>query len=219
MNRTKEIISSINKLSGQFAPYDIFCDWVKACALAIQNSCQMLHNHTWQEREKEYLQIAEKYGKDNMAEFVKMLAMLTETLETDMSDALGDIYMRAGLGNKNTGQFFTPYPVSVACAEMSIPKDIPDGTVTINEPSCGGGGMIIASADVLKKRGINYQKRMDVVAQDLDWKGVYMCYVQLSLLGVKATVVQGDTLQYPYPSAGRLAECIFRTPAKMGLLI
>ena len=154
-----------------------------------------------------------------MAEFVKMLAMLTETLETDMSDALGDIYMRAGLGNKNTGQFFTPYPVSAACAEMSIPKDIPDGILTINEPSCGGGGMIIAAADVLKKRGINYQKRMDVVAQDLDWKGVYMCYVQLSLLGVKATVVQGDTLQYPYPSAGRLAECIFRTPAKMGLLI
>lgn len=219
MNRTKEIISSINELSGQFAPYDIFCDWVKACALAIQNSCQLLHNHTWQEREKEYLQIAEKYGKNNMTKFTKMLAMLVETLETDMSDVLGDIYMRAGLGNKNTGQFFTPYHVSVACAEMSIPKDIPDGTLTINEPSCGGGGMVIAAADVLKKRGINYQKRMDVVAQDLDWKGVYMCYVQLSLLGVKATVVRGDTLQEPYPSAGRPEKCIFRTPAKMGLLI
>ena len=215
MNRTKEIISSINKLSGQFAPYDIFCDWIKACALAIQNSCQMLHNHTWQEREKEYLQIAEKYGKDNMIEFVKMLEMLVETLETDMLDALGDIYMRA----KNTGQFFTPYHISVMCAEMSVPKDIPDGTLTINEPSCGGGGMIIATANVLKNRGIDYQKRMDVVAQDLDWKGVYMCYLQLSLLGIKATVVQGDTLQYPYPSAGRPAECVFRTPAKMGLLI
>ena len=157
MNRTKEIISSINKLSGQFAPYDIFCDWIKACALVIQNSCQMLHNHTWQEREKEYLQIAEKYGKDNIAEFVKMLAMLTETLETDMSDALGDIYMRAGLGNKNTGQFFTPYPVSAAGAEMSIPKDIPDGILTINEPSCGGGGMIIAAADGCGRAGFGLE--------------------------------------------------------------
>ena len=219
MNRTKEIISSINELSGQFALYDIFCDWVKACALAIQNSCQILHNYTWQERENEYLQIAEKYGKNNMIKFTKMLSMLVETLETDMSDALGDIYMRAGLGNKNAGQFFTPYHVSVACAELSIPKDIPDGTLTINEPSCGGGGMIIAAVDVLKKRGIDYQRRMDVVAQDLDWKGVYMCYVQLSLLGVKATVVQGDTLQDPYPSANRPEKCIFRTPAKMGLLI
>lgn len=219
MNRTKEIISSINELSGQFAPYDIFCDWVKACALAIQNSCQMLHNHTWQERENEYLKIAEKYGEDNMDKFAEMLTALTETLETDMSDVLGDIYMRAGIGNKNTGQFFTPYHISVACAEISIPKDIPAETLTINEPTCGGGGMIIAAADVLKKRGINYQKRMDVVAQDLDWKCVYICYVQLSLLGVKATVVQGDTLKDPYPSAGRPAECIFKTPAKMGLLI
>ena len=49
-------------------------------------------------------------------------------------------------------------------------------------PKCGSGGMVVATAQVLQKRGINYQKTLDVVCQDLDWLAVYMCYVQLSLL-------------------------------------
>lgn len=219
MNRKKEIIDSINKMSGQYSPYDVFCDWIKCCALSIQNSCQMIHNSIWQKREEEYMQIAKKYGRERMMEFSKMLFALTETLEDDMSDALGDIYMKSGMGNKNTGQFFTPYHVSVMCAEMSLPKDIGEGIISINEPTCGGGGMIIAAANALKGRGIDFQKRMDIVAQDLDWKAVYMCYVQLSLIGVKATVVQSNTLMKPYPSAEIPKECIFRTPAKMGLLL
>ena len=79
--------------------------------------------------------------------------------------------------------------------------------------------MIIALAKVLKDRGINYQRCMDVVAQDLDWNGVYMTYVQLSILGIKATVVQGDTLANPYKDGLYHPERIFRTPGKMGLII
>lgn len=37
-----------------------------------------------------------------------------------------------------------------------------------------------------------------MVCQDLDWTAVYMCYVQLSLFGVKAIVAQGNTLSEPY---------------------
>ena len=78
--------------------------------------------------------------------------------------------------------------------------------------------MIIAAAKVLKDRGINYQKCMRVVAQDLDWKAVYMCYVQLSLLGINAVVVQGNTLTDPDWML-RPPECIFRTPNRMGMMI
>ena len=78
--------------------------------------------------------------------------------------------------------------------------------------------MIIAVAQILMKKGINYQKYMRVVAQDLDWKGVYMCYLQLSLLGINATVVQGDTLSEPY-KRGYPLERVLYTPAKWGILI
>lgn len=78
--------------------------------------------------------------------------------------------------------------------------------------------MIIAAAKVLKDAGINPQKHLKIVAQDLDWKCVYMCYLQLSLLGLKATVVQGNTLSDPYRK-DYPAERTMKTPGWMGVLI
>lgn len=51
--------------------------------------------------------------------------------------------------------------------------------------------MIIAFAKAMAEQGIDYGKCLKVVAQDLDWKGVYMTFVQVSLLGIDAVVVQG----------------------------
>ena len=78
--------------------------------------------------------------------------------------------------------------------------------------------MIIATARVLKERGINYQSRLRVVAQDLDWLAVYMTYIQLSLYGIDAIVCQGDTLMQPYKS-GYPRRRVLRTPRNAGLLI
>ena len=147
-----------------------------------------------------------------------MLAMLVETLECEMTDVLGQIYMESGMGSKAAGQFFTPYHLSYVCAKLELPDPDGLGLYHINEPSCGGGGMIIAAAQVLKENGVDYQRKMRVVAQDLDWKGVYMCYLQLSLLGINAIVVQGDTLCEPYQK-GYPEDRVLYTPVKKGLLI
>ena len=79
--------------------------------------------------------------------------------------------------------------------------------------------MVIATALCLRDKGINYQQRLRVVAQDLDWKAVYMCYVQLSLMGIRATVVQGSTLTEPYDARKTDPAHVFRTPAEMGVLV
>lgn len=106
-------------------------------------------------------------------------------------------------------------------ARLSMQGAVPDerGIYSINEPSCGGGGMIIAAAQALKDKGVNYRKYMDVVAQDLDWKGVHMCYLQLSLLGIKAVCVQGDSLAEPYIKGKYPQNRVLYTPAKAGVLI
>ena len=75
--------------------------------------------------------------------------------------------------------------------------------------------MIIAAAKVLREKGVDYQKRLRVIAQDLDWKGVYMTYLQLSLLGIRAKVVQGDTLCSPYDQYRTPKNHIMETPAEM----
>ena len=76
----------------------------------------------------------------------------------------------------------------------------------------------LAIQKLLKDNGINYQKKMEVVAQDLDWLGVFMSYVQFSFLGINAIVAQGDTLMEPYVKGYPEAR-VFRTPANKGVLI
>lgn len=219
MNRKKDIINTIRSISGKYSEYEVFTDWIRCCAISISNSMDMLHGKVWQDRERTYLDTIRKYTDKEAEEFCKMCAMLAETFEDHMSDILGEIYMEAGMGSKVAGQFFTPYHLSLACAKMAINGYSPEnGPYTINEPSCGGGGMIIAAAQTLKDKGINYQRCMRVVAQDLDWKGVYMCYVQLSLLGIHAICVQGNTLSEPYQKA-YATEHVLYTPKAMGLLI
>lgn len=216
MDRKKDIMKILNHMSGRYSAYEVFSDWICCSALAVSNACQLLHDRIWRIREQEYMNIIKKYEPEGQVRFSEMFFMLVETLEHETEDVLGCIYMESEMGNKTTGQFFTPWSVSVMCAEMSEKEPDPDGYYKIYEPSCGAGGMIIALACALRRKGINYQKYMKVVAQDLDWKSVYMCYLQLSLLGIRAVVVQGDTLTEPY-IRGYPRQRVLYTPGERGM--
>lgn len=222
MDFEKFIIDNINKLSGKYTPYQIFTDWVTMLAIAIQNSCKLIHDKIYEEREETYKTIAKRYKADELKTLADMGGALAAILNDRFGDVLGEIYMSSGCGSKSTGQFFTPYHLSYLTAKLAYENHInqleEDELIEINEPSTGGGGMMIAIAQVMKENNINYQKRLHVIAQDLDWNGVYMTYIQLSLLGVKATVVQGDTLHEPYRK-GYDERRVFRTPTEMGLLL
>ena len=221
MDYEKMIIESIEKLSGKFSPYQIFTDWVSMAAISISNSCRPFKDKVYLEREGRYLDTSRKYSKEELKILADMIGALTLCLENKICDVLGDIYMKSGCGNKQTGQFFTPYHLSYLTARLVYDEQISElagsEILEVNEPSSGGGGMIIAVAEVMKNQGVNYQKRLHIVAQDLDWNGVYMTYVQLSLLGIKAIVVQGDTLLEPY-RIGYDESRVFRTPAEMGVI-
>ncbi len=214
-----EIIKKIEALSGKYSGYEIFSDWVKAMAISISNASDIFHNDIYKKREDQYMEIVKKHGS-NMEAFSEMFLMLEIALKNEITDVLGQIYMQASLGSKQTGQFFTPFHLSMLTASIVVPENINEqNKLIMNEPSAGAGGMIIAAARVLKERGMNPQKCMRVVAQDLDWKGVYMTYVQLSLLGIKAIVVQGDTLCEPFNEKTYPPERVLYTPTKKGLLI
>lgn len=219
MDRKKDIIKNINSIAGKYSAYEVFTDWIRCGSLSISNSLHIIHDKVWQEREQAYVDIMKKYTEEERKKLVEMFGMLMETIEYQMTDVLGEIYMEAGMGSKAAGQFFTPFHLSKACAQLIDYSPDEYGKIRINEPSCGGGGMIIAMAAVLKERGINYQQCMEVVAQDLDWKGVYMCYLQLSLLGINAVCVQGNTLSDPYIPGKTERSHILYTPARMGVLM
>lgn len=215
----KKIIDGINKISGRYSSHQVFSDWVMCLALSISNACDINHNEVWEQREQLYIKTMQQYSYEERMEFLKLSEYLTDALEIEMGDVLGEVYMEGNMGNDRTGQFFTPFHVSELVSNISIDSLEDDGIITLNEPSCGGGGMIIATAKSLKEKGINYQRKMRVVAQDLDWRSVYMCYCQLSLLGINATVVQGDTLREPFITKDTPRIRILYTPMRKGALL
>lgn len=215
----EEIIKIITNMSGKYAPTLIFDDFVKMVAISLSNSTDIIHNKVWENRESQYKTIVSKYTKEEFQNLVKILTLLVNLFNERIYDYLGYIYMKCEMGNSRTGQFFTPFNLSELTAKLSIDniekiKQTND-IITLNEPACGGGGLILAYLKILKDNNINYQKRVKIIAQDLDFRSVYMTYIQLSLVGARAKVVQGDTLTKPDIKD---ENCIFYTPMWKGLL-
>ena len=214
----EEIVKIIASMSGKYAPTLIFEDFVKMVAISISNSTDVIKNKVWKKREEQYKSIVTKYSKEEFEKFVEMFGILVNLFEKEIHDYLGEIYMKCEMGSSRTGQYFTPFNLSELTAKLTI-DDInkmkeSDKIIDLNEPTCGGGGLILAYLKYLKENGINYQKRIRIVAQDLDFRSVYMTYIQLSLVGARAKVVQGDTLAEPCVKDSNF---IFFTPMWKGL--
>lgn len=188
-DKKQMIIQCIQDMSGKYSVYEIFADWVKLMALAFANQVDFKEF-----REREYLETTKRYTEEEMAKLFEMTAWLIEWADEEMFDMLGYVYMHLELGSKKAGQFFTPYHV---CQVMAKMQNFENDEVTVNEPTCGAGGNIIALAEAMKERGINYQQNMMVICQDIDVKAVYMAYTQFSLYGIPAAVFQTDTLCDP----------------------
>ena len=85
-----------------------------------------------------------------------------------------------------------------------LTQEIKDkGWISVNDPACGAGALLVAFANVCRKNDINYQTQVLFVAQDIDYLVGMMCYLQMSLLGMPGYVVIGDTLVSPGTSYDR----------------
>lgn len=173
-------------------PQSVFRDWAEVTALSIANIMDPFQeSEEWKNREDQYLAIAKKYRPETINLFSDLLGMLTMMFDDRIEDYLGKIYMDLG-GNSKTGQFFTPWHLAKMTAAPVAGNG--ENVELIEEPSCGSGSMILGMAASLADKGINYQNVMKVTTHDLDSLCVHMCYIQLSLTGIRAKVIQGNTL-------------------------
>ena len=190
---TKDFIKVLDSIKYSKSRHEVFNDWLILTAASLYapwKKCQEIEN--------EYLEIANKYTKDELDKHSHLLAITVEALEEKEQDFLGEVFTFGELGNSRTGQFFTPYHISYLMAEIAIGEnEIPDNRILkINEPTCGSGGMVIASIEVLKKRGFDYQNNAYFVCQDIDARCARMTYIQLSLLAAPAVIICGNTLTF-----------------------
>lgn len=199
----KEFLNIFQKLTYRYRAWDIWRDFVIMFACSLSNPVDKTH---YDERERRYLRIIQKYNKREQALFPELAAHTVMALEENPEqDFLGSIFMDLNLGSESGGQFFTPYHVCQLMADITI-GDVAaqvekNGYVTIHDPCCGAGATLIAGVHSARKQlekvGLNFQNHVLVAAQDIDEIVALMCYIQLSLLGVAAYIKVGNALTDP----------------------
>lgn len=184
--------------------YTVFEDFLELAAIEISNPVDLAQK---KKRDERYVEIVKKYNEKEFESFGNLLGMLIMAMGKEPDDYLGRLFMELELFDHFRGQFFTPINIAMLMAKMhdtNIEKILSEkGRVTVNDPTCGSAVTLIAFYKILQERGYNPQKVMRVVAQDIDKKAVHMAYIQLSLLGVNAQVLQGDTLSLKFSDVWR----------------
>lgn len=205
--RATEFSKLIQSMTGTHQLWEIWADFVTMSACCISNSVDA---ENWVRRDDLYDKVAGKYEQDEIYNMSSLFGLVVLALEENPEqDFLGEMYMQLDLGSHWHGQFFTPYPVSSAMAKVGIDREIllkkfEFGTASFNDCACGGGAMLIAAANHVRKMlegtPFNWQEKCLFVGQDLDGIAAKMCYIQLSLLGCAGYVKIGDTLRNPVAS-------------------
>ena len=197
MDYLKEFTSKLEALDRSKNIATVFKDFL---TLSMCSLAQPFYRS--QDIEQRYKYTISNYNKEQAEEFSKLLAFLVCGLEEQHFDFLGQVFSILNLGNAAKGQFFTPYHVSKMMAEINfveLEKHLKEKDfITLSEPCCGSGGMIIAYAETMKNRGYNYQHQLYVEAVDIDELCFKMAYIQLALLGIPAKVIRGDSLAMRY---------------------
>lgn len=215
----EEIMKHIKSAVYRVDTHQLISDVFECGAISISNMVDLVSKA---EREERYLQIMNKYQKDEQKLLTEIFGMIYALLSSVVYDNgrfydnLGELFMRCNQGNKSVGQFFTPYHISELMARAVIGDEIlekakNDEILTLNDSCCGGGGMMMAALDVLKnKYNINYARNCFILCSDIDIRCVHMTYLQLSLAGVPAIVRHQNSLTQETWSEWRTPAFIFQ---------
>lgn len=177
---------------------EVFSDFLELAFCAIAKTTRDPESEAATKLEERYMRIAGNRPRAYIAEMPKLLGLLQEGLFDEPCDFLGRVAGELGALSEGLGQFFTPFELSLMMAEMTlggVAEIIRErGYFTIDEPACGAGGMLLAAADVVQRQGFDPSICMLARATDLSGTAFQMAYLQLSLRGLSADVIHGNTL-------------------------
>lgn len=198
-NSEKEFLKLFDTLTYSRSAWQVWEDLVTVIACSISNAVDRSPKH-FQQREKQYERAIKNLGGVEVP--AKLMAIIVMALEQNPEqDFLGKIFMNLNLGNHWKGQFFTPYNICKMMSEITcgdIERQIEEkGYISICDPACGAGAMLIAAANGMKNARYNFQNHVLFVGQDIDWIAGMMCYIQLSLLGCAGYICIGNTITNP----------------------
>lgn len=199
-----DFINLFKEIAPDKGRYSVFQDFVEMASYSLHNA------FIWSNKfEESYLSIAQRYKDDDLMNFSKLLALTIDRLQNSHEDFLGDIYMSLQLGQLPRGQFFTPFSLASLMAKMTL-HDIDalikeNGFLTVSEPACGAGCMAIAQALAFQQAGYDLETQFFIQCVDIDPVATAMCFIQLTVMGIPAEVVTGNSLTLEFSKVMRTA--------------
>lgn len=163
-----------------------------ACALAAQT------------REAEYLEEVKRWDKGDLDLFAEALGALVNEMETKpFEDVIGGYYMQFALSTKGqqwNGEFHTPKTICDLMAQIVMgDTELPtEGPITICEPACGAGAIILSVGQACSPEA---RRRLRVTAIDINRTACDMAFINTTLWGIPTRVIHGNTLSNEYWAA------------------
>lgn len=157
-----ELVEEIRKLSSSQGLNTVFTTFLEITATSIAAQMDTVNAA---EREKRYQEMVSQIIPESLTSYARMYALLclaAKEYEDDPCDILGDIYHELRLNNEWNGQFFTPDNICRMMAQIINPVDgftDKEEPVTINEPTCGSGTMIIGAIWAMQRQNFDYRHK------------------------------------------------------------
>lgn len=193
----KDFLEVFNGIAPSKHRYTVFTDLVTMMAISLHNAVRKDET-----LEAEYLRCIKGYKREDQLLFPKLLALFVEISEVGPYDHFGQLFMELSFSEDRKGQFFTPPELAEMMARMTMTEVVKTldkkAFVTVSEPACGAGSMLLASVKVLLEAGYNPANVLWIQAVDIDRVSALMCYIQLTLWHVPAEIIVGNALTLEY---------------------
>lgn len=193
----KQFIKAFDRLAHHRERHDVLADFLEMATCAIRKKT-LPPGPDADAIEERYMAVVKRHRPEDVRAMPELLGITAIAVQEGGCDFLGQVVVELELPNQHMGQFFTPYDVSRMMAEMTfdtVDEIIAEqGFVTVLEPACGAGGMIVAAADVLEARGFDIGRQLYVDGTDISPMCFRISYLQASLRGIPATIRRGNTL-------------------------
>lgn len=106
-------------------------------------------------------------------------------------DVLGETLIELDLASVRAGQYFTPMPICRMTAEMNFSEEAlrakadSGEKLTVCDPACGSGAMLLAMGGVITNRmGREWLRHVEFYGMDIDERCCLMARIQIRLNGM-----------------------------------
>ena len=184
---------------GRISRPQTLSDFLAYCALLLSIRTDPVHS---EQRSKSLERLKANYKKDEWEAFHQGLVDLCRTFVRNIQvgryeDLFAGSFTQVRATSRALKQDFTPVDVGKLIGAISVSSNLslPEkGFFSLGDHACGSGTLLLAGAQRIADTGYNPAEQLVIQAADLDARCVHMTYLHLSLYGIPAVVVHGNTI-------------------------